>query len=314
MSEQSYGDVTAEYLALRRGAGVVSGLHEAVRVSGPDAISFLQGLLSQDLSVAPGSVVRSFLLSPQGKLRALLWVMPGAAEVIAIVDRGLAGQVVSDLNRYRIRVDAVVDAVADPVVELWGPESPTVLERVDVPGSGSVPEGWMVPAPIGNLPRYFLTGVTAEALVEAGAVRCGGLAATTVRVEGGEPLMGVDVDESTIPQESGLVPLAVSFTKGCYLGQELVARIDSRGRVNQHLRGLVMQQNVLPPAGARVVSGERELGTLTSIGESLSLRAPVALALLRREAEPSDSVEVTWSGGSVPAVVRELPLDDFTDL
>ena len=121
--------------------------------------------------------------------------------------------------------------------------------------------------------------------------------------------MGVDIDEKTIPQEAGVVGAAVDFTKGCYLGQELVARIDSRGRVNRHLRGLVIAENVLPPVGAEVRSSDRLLGTLTSVAESLELRAPVALALLRREAEPGDVVEIVWEGGETGGRVGELPLD-----
>jgi folate-binding protein YgfZ len=120
--------------------------------------------------------------------------------------------------------------------------------------------------------------------------------------------MGRDVDERTIPHEAGVVEGAVSFTKGCYLGQELVARIDSRGRVNRHLRGLVITANVLPPAGAEVSGASGVVGTITSVGESLDLRAPVALALIRREVAPGDEVTIAWEGGSIRAVVLELPL------
>jgi folate-binding protein YgfZ len=139
----------------------------------------------------------------------------------------------------------------------------------------------------------------------------GSIAATTVRIEAGEPLMGVDVDEKTIPQETGLTDVAVSFTKGCYLGQELVARIDSRGRVNRHLRGMTLVENVIPPEGAVVMAGDVEAGVITSVGESLTMRAPVALGILRREAEPGATVEIRWDGGAATAVVREVPLDDF---
>jgi len=123
--------------------------------------------------------------------------------------------------------------------------------------------------------------------------------------------MGRDVDHRTIPQESGLVASAVSFTKGCYLGQELVARIDSRGHANRLLRGLVVETNVLPPPGSTVFAGERDVGEITSVGESLQLRAPVGLGLIRKEVEPGGRVDLRWEQGSVPARVEELPLDDF---
>jgi folate-binding protein YgfZ len=312
----SYGDVTAEYLALRGACGLVTDLHQAVVVSGADAVAFLQGLLSQDLELAPGSITRSFLLSPQGKLAALLWVLRGEEEVILVTDGVSGDQLVADLNRFRIRVDAVIRVEDSPVLELWGPASTGVLESIASPvdeGWKRTGWGWIARLPMGGLDRYLLAGQTEEKLLENGAVRCGSLAATAVRIEAGEPMMGRDVDTKTIPQETGLVPEAVSFTKGCYLGQELVARIDSRGHVNRRLLGVRIGENVLPPEGAEVVGAGRTVGFLGSVGESLNLRSPVAMGLIRREVAAGDPLEVRWDGGSVPAVAVELPLDVFTD-
>ena len=317
MSEASFGDVTAEYLAIREGAGLVSNQHEAVRVTGGDAISFLQGLISQDVGSAPGSVARSLLLSPQGKLRALLWVLIGEQEAVLITDPGSSESVVSDLTRYRIRVDVQIEPVEPPIFELWGPEAADVLQRAGAgveSGWQNIGDGWVARVPLGGLDRYLLVGIDPDSLMEHGAVRCGEQAAAAVRIEAGEPKMKIDVDESTIPQESGLVADGVSFTKGCYLGQELVARIDSRGHVNRHLRGLIVGENVLPPSNSEVVSGDKAVGVVGTVAESLSLRAPVALALVRREVEPGTEVEITWDGGSTMATVKALPLDDFTDL
>jgi folate-binding protein YgfZ len=150
-------------------------------------------------------------------------------------------------------------------------------------------------------------------VVESGATRIGHLAATTIRIEAGEPQMGVDVDEGTIPQETGLVAETVDFAKGCYLGQELVARIESRGHVNRHLRGLLVHDAIIPPRGAVVSDDDKELGLVTSTGESFELRAPVALAMIRREAEPGDAVRLEWNGGSTNATVQPLQLDPFED-
>ncbi len=140
------------------------------------------------------------------------------------------------------------------------------------------------------LPRLALVGVGIDPLIAAGAVRCGRLAADAVRIEAGEPLMGVDIDEKTIAQEADLVDGAVDFTKGCYLGQELIARIDSRGHVNRRLRGVRLTTNVLPPVGAEVVWGEEPVGAITSIAESLTLSAPVGMAMVRRQVEPGSPV------------------------
>ncbi|MDP8959977.1 MAG: hypothetical protein M3N51_12520 [Actinomycetota bacterium] len=314
---ETYGDVTGEYLALRRESGLVEGQHGMVWVRGPEARSFLEGLLTQHLEqVPPGAVARSLLLAPQGKLRATLWVLRGDQDVGLITELERREVLVGDLERFRIRVKAVVEPEPAPVLELWGPGSNQALEAARLP----IPEGWVAGdevtvarAPLANLTRYFLTGIEPGALMAAGARPVGSLAATAVRVEAGEPRMGVDIDEATIPQESGLVPETVSFDKGCFLGYELVARIDSRGRVNRHLRGVEIRENVRPPEGAELVAGGRVVGRLSSLAESLTLRAPVGLALVRREIEPGEEVELRWEGGSAPAVLRALPMDDFSD-
>lgn len=303
MNRPSYGDVTAEYRALRNAAAVVESTHDLVLVEGPDAASFLQGILSQDIeSMIPGEVARSFLLNPSGKLTALLWVLRGSERVGLFTDAGLGATVVESLNYFRIRVKAEVSLDERATWALIGPEAESLLD---------VGERWterndsiLAPAPLVGLPRVLVAGD----LPVSGLPRAGSIAMTSVRVETGEPVMNVDVDDKTIPQETGLVPASVSFTKGCYLGQELVARIDTRGHVNRNLRGIVMTRNVLPPEGAEVWLGDRMCGTLTSVSESLGVMAPIALCLLRREVEPDAEVEVRWNTASTPAIARELPL------
>lgn len=302
----SHGDVTGEYLALRNEAGMMAGRHELVAVTGPDTIGFLDNLLSQDLSSAqPGDVRRSLLLAPQGKLRALLWALIGDDEVLLVTDFGVAAQVASDLARFKLRVDAEIGVLGDEVIDVVGPHAADALERAGLP----VPEGWtrhpggiVAGLPLGSLPRFVVTGA------DPAARPVGSLAMTTVRIEAGEPVFGVDVDDGTIPQETGLVADTVDFTKGCYLGQELVARIDSRGRVNRRLVGVTVSENVLPPVGAEVMAGGDVRGAVSSVGESLELRAPVALAMVRREVAGGDAVELRWEGGGTTGQVRDLPL------
>lgn len=303
MNRPSYGDVTAEYRALRNAAAIVESTHDLVLVDGPDAVTFLQGILSQDVqAMSPGVVARSFLLNPNGKLTALLWVLRGSERVGLFTDAGLGATVAESLNYFRIRVKAEVSLDERATWALVGPESGELLEVGDhwIERDGSI----LAPAPLAGLPRVLVAGD----LPVSGLPRAGHIAMTSVRVEAGEPIMNTDVDEKTIPQETGLVPASVSFTKGCYLGQELVARIDSRGHVNRHLRGIAMTRNVLPPEGAEVWLGDRMCGTLTSVSESLGVMAPIALCLLRREVDPDTEVEIRWNGGSTPAIARELPL------
>jgi folate-binding protein YgfZ len=313
----SFGDVTGEYLAVRRGAAAVTGWHDLVWVRGPDTVRFLDGLVSQAVEPMPvGSVAASLLLAPQGKLRAPHLVMTGDAEVGLLADAGSGETVAGDLARFKIRVDAVISAETAPVVDVWGPDSAAVVAAVT--GLAPAPGEWsrggdavVISVPFARAPlaRLVVVGVDVADLVAAGAVRAGRLAVDAARIETGEPLMGVDIDEKTIPQEGDLVDGAVDFTKGCYLGQELVARIDSRGHVNRNLRGVVITDTVLPPPGAELVIGEKVVGTLTSIAESLDLQAPVGLALVRREVEPGSPVTIRWDGGEAAARIETLPLD-----
>ncbi len=313
----SHGDVTGEYLALRREAAVVAGAHDIVWVVGGDAVTFLDGLLSQSIAtIRVGGAAPSLLLAPQGKLRATLWVLRARDRIGLVSDAGRGAVVLEDLARFRLRVDVELVAEERPVTDVWGPEAAEALTRagLDVPGS----TGWTdadgqvvasLPFTRATLPRYVVVGVDVDQMRRAGIHQSGRLASTAVRIEAGEPVMGVDMDERTIPQEAGVVSAAVDFTKGCYLGQELVARIDSRGRVNRHLRGLVIGTNILPPIGAEVFAQDRVVGSLSSVAESLELRAPIALALLRREVEPGGEVEIRWDGGAAAARVEKLPLD-----
>ena len=139
-------------------------------------------------------------------------------------------------------------------------------------------------------------------LEAAGAVPVSEAAAEVLRVESGRPRYGVDLDQTVIPQEAGLNERAVSFTKGCYVGQETVARLHYRGKPNRHLRGLRLSEPA--PSGAELRLGEKVVGRLGSVVVSPRL-GPIALALVRREAAPGDRLAVEGSAAS--AEVVELP-------
>ncbi|MGH9012221.1 MAG: YgfZ/GcvT domain-containing protein, partial [Acidimicrobiia bacterium] len=145
-------------------------------------------------------------------------------------------------------------------------------------------------------------------LVAAGFVPAGLVAYEAARVRAGVPRQGLDIDEKTIPQEAFLELDAVSFTKGCFLGQELVCRIDTRGHVNRVLRALEIGNggiDTTPPAGAGIVVGGKEVGALTTVARSES--GVVALGYVRREVDVPADVVVRWDGGEAPAVAAALP-------
>ncbi len=318
MLRPDFGDVTSEYLALRSGEGYVTDHSEIVWVSGEDAVAFLDGQVSQDVAgMTAGTTARSFLLEPRGKLVALLWLLRGNGRVGMVTGSGRGAGVIEHLERFRFRVD--VEFVLDErrVIEVWGSDLADVIGRTGSDqGMDWIDPDGMTVALLGGVPlsRLLLAGIDDERLEGLGVMPAGRVAADAIRIEAGEPIMGVDVDEATIPQESGLVVESVSFTKGCYVGQELVARIDSRGRVNRRLVGVTMSGNVVPPAGSEVVAGDAVVGTLSTVGESLAMGAPAALAMVRREIEAGDEVAVRWESGSVEARVLALPLDDFSGI
>ncbi len=147
----------------------------------------------------------------------------------------------------------------------------------------------------------------AQTLRERGAVPVSEDAAEIVRVERGRPRYGVDLDDSVIPQEAGLNERAVSFTKGCYVGQETVARLHYKGKPNRHLRGLRLSEPA--PAGAELRLGERAVGHLSSSVISPTY-GPIGLGLVRREAEPETSVSVGGGEDGVSAEIVELPFTE----
>lgn len=302
----SHGNVTAEYLALRKECGLVSDRWEVVWVVGPDAVSFMQGLVSADVESLPeGHVGRSFLLTPRGMVRFVLWILKDSQRLGLVCYRGEGSELAETLDYYRIRIKATVGLDPRPVSALVGPSGPW-NEAVGEFRWEPRGEDFVASAPLAGLPLHLFMGES-----PGGVPPVGELAWRAARVEAGEPVPGLDLDRRTIPQETGeLARASISFTKGCYLGQELAARIDSRGRVNRNLRGVAVRTNILPPEGAEVRRDQRVVGRITSVAESLLVGAPVGLSLVRRGTDPGDEVRIRWEGGTAPAVVRTLPMVD----
>ena len=287
--------------ALRRGLGACLLPRDVVRVGGPDAVSFLQGQLSQDVeALEVGGSAFSLLLAPQGKVEAFLRLTRTAPdEVVLDTDAGWGAATVARLERFKLRVRCQIDVLDWRCVAVRGDASTGLA----VPGPGT----WRVLPETPGVAGFDLLGPEVDLPPEATPVGPGAYEA--LRIEAGVPRMGTELDESTIPAAAGVVERSVSFTKGCYTGQELVARIDARGgNVPRRLRGVVVGAGVVPPVGAAVAAGGKDVGTLTSVAESVELRAPVALAYVHRRLEPPAEVVLRWEGAEVPARVETLPL------
>lgn len=286
---------------LRESVAAIPNVTGVVWVTGPDAVSFVDGLVSQNVAAMNRGEIRpGLLLAPNGKLRSTLHLLRLEDRVGLACDAGRTGIVHDDLSRFKIRVDVAIETESTPIWDIWGRDAPSVMERY---GAGAAPIGdgpvvFARPFARSDLPRVVIIG-------DPPAIeRLSARDIEPTRIEVGEPIMGTDLTEKTIPQEGVDVAQAVDFAKGCYLGQELVARIDSRGHVNQRLVGMVFDGTEAPTAAAEVLFEGKVVGSLTSVAQSELLGAPIALGVIRTEAGEGARIEA----GGVMGTIGELPL------
>jgi tRNA-modifying protein YgfZ len=309
-------ELDGQYRALREGGGLIDRSERGkLVVSGSDAVEFLQGQLTNDLeALAPGDGCYAALLDRKGHMQSDMRVLRlDEHEVWIDTEPGAMGAVVRHLGTYKIGREVEIAQPGDEVaiLSLLGPAAG------ELAGTGPLtPEHAHRKAAVGGVDcRAVATDLgmdllcaasraqdVAGALIEAGAAPVSEPAAEILRVESGRPRFGHEMSAATIPQEAGIDGRAVSFTKGCYIGQETVARLHYKGRPNRHLRGLKLEA---PAAPDDAISLEgREMGRIGTAVISPA-HGPIALAVIRREAEPGTLVEVGESG--VGAQVVELP-------
>jgi tRNA-modifying protein YgfZ len=278
-----------------------------LRLTGAGVAEFLQGQVTNDVeALAPGEGCYAALLDHKGKLRADMRVLRGAdAWLIDTEAIGLV-PVRYTVETYSLGREVALEDVTDDraILSLIGPGARDALD-VTVPAAEHAHAQ-------GGHGVYVATHLGVDVICpagEAGAVRSAlgveevsEAAAECARIEAGRPRLGYDMGSETMPQEAGLNERAVSFTKGCYVGQETVARLHYRGKPNRHLRGLRLSA----PAerGTPLHVGEKEVGRLGSTCESPRLGS-IGLALVRREAAPGDTVRV--GDADTTAEVVELP-------
>jgi folate-binding protein YgfZ len=321
-------DLGAEYRAARDGAALFdrSALGK-VSVTGRDRLAFLQGMLSNDVKgLQPGQGAPAAFLDAHGKVTALLVVYATADQVLIELPASLTEKTLQTIDRYLISEKASFEVVDDAfaILSVQGPAARGLLEglagvalelppyahaevtiggasvrvinRSESPGPGF--HCW-VPAERATAVRRALEAV--------GAVPAGDETLEVLRIEAGQPWYPRDVDDSVILPETRLDAL-VSYTKGCYIGQETVARVKYRGHVNRALSGLVIEGVRVPGEGARITVDGHEVGRITSAARSIALGRPIALGYVRREHyEPGTAVTVVDAAGEQPARVVALP-------
>jgi tRNA-modifying protein YgfZ len=313
------------YDALRRGVGAYSPPIDAVAVSGRDATEYLQGQLSQDIApLGIGDGAHALLLEPDGKLTAFVRVTRTRADAYVLdTDAGFGAVVAARLQKFKLRTKVEIAQVDWACVALRGDEvtASTFLDHARAASLYVSVVDWNGTHGVDLLgPGGGGAADDERRLVPPDTVWCDAAAWDALRVEAGIPRMGSELDARTIAAEAGLVERAVSFTKGCYTGQELVARLDARGnRVARRLCGFVAE-DLGPRDAAQLVGaslwvpdGEKVVGRCTSASWCPGLGAVGALGYLHRSVDVPAGVR--WGrgddvpvAGRRPAEARALPL------
>jgi tRNA-modifying protein YgfZ len=309
-------ELDGQYRALKEEAGVVDrSIRGKLVVRGADAAEYLQGQLTNDIeALEPEAGCYSALLDRKGHMQADMRVLHlSTGELWLDAEPEAIGTVERHLRMYAIGREVELEDVTGEwsILSVIGPAatesagtSPLSPEHAQRAYERQGIEILAVAADLGLdlIVRAAQAVELRELLARSGAAEVSEDAAEIVRVESGRPRFGREMTTATIPQEADIAERAVSFTKGCYIGQETVARLHYRGKPNRHLRGLRLDAPVAQ--GDRIVLGEREVGTIGTPVLSPAL-GPIALAVVRREAEPGTRVDV--GEDAVSAEVVDIP-------
>ncbi|MGI8711948.1 MAG: YgfZ/GcvT domain-containing protein [Solirubrobacteraceae bacterium] len=307
---------SSEYRAAREACGLIDRSERGkLALAGGGAKEFLQGQVSNDVeALTPGTGCYATFLTPKGKMLGDVRILDAEAELLLDTERVALQELFNLIRRFSVGYDVQLHkrTVQRGLLSLLGPGAEAVSGAHDL---GPAEHAHVTGEIDGIVVRTVRTDLGVDLICEAGdadtlagalhhrgAEPVSAVAADCIRIELGRPRYGIDLDETVIPQEADLNARAVSFTKGCYVGQETVARLFYRGKPNRRLLGLRLAE---PAAtGAEIIFGDRAVGRLGSVAESPSLGA-IALALVRREAPPGSHVSV--GADEIEAVVVELP-------
>jgi aminomethyltransferase len=324
---ESFGDVKAEVRAVRQAAGVLDRSDRAyLTASGPDAASFLQRMTSNDISgLEPGQGRYGLQLDAQGHIVADFYSLRMDDHVLLEADWTRREPLREVLEKHIIADDVEISDASERLASLSveGPQSERLLKAAlsqgAIPGS-ELNHAWVrlhdSPVLVVRLSetgeegfRLIFVVEYAQNVWEALAAQrrhvdwkpVGHAALNILRTEAGIPWYGAELTEQTLPPEAGLEQRAISYTKGCYLGQEIIERIRSRGHVNRKLAGLVLSVAELPIAGAKLMRDGKEVGAITTAVHSPTLETDIALGYVRRE-HAEEGTRLELEGGTAEVV------------
>jgi folate-binding protein YgfZ len=294
------------YRALREGAAIGAiAPRRQLAVAGPDRATYLQGMLTNDIvALSAGSGCYSAWLTAQGRMLTDMHVLESGTMILLDVPAETADATRERLEQFIFTEDVQVASLAESLTGVWlhGPQAADVLERViGAPGCATWPDYRHAqtafretPVSVARIDQLGVSGFCiyiepsreselVRALADAGAVEVSAPAIESARVEAGYPVFGIDMTDDTIPLEAGIEDRAISLTKGCYVGQEVIIRVLHRGqgRVVRKLMGLRIDGTV-PARGARLFAADRDVGFVTSAAESPRLGA-IAMGYVHRD-------------------------------
>lgn len=269
-------ELLAQHAALTTGLGCadVSG-RTLLEIRGSDRVTFLHAFCTNNIkSLQPGQGCEAFITSPQGKTLGHVVVWSDADRLLLETSPGQARPLIAHFDKYVISEDVqFVDRTAEwAELLIAGPQAPEVIAGLTIPARRS---------PLLGPNCYAIVAPRAELPALPSAVHCAAEAVETARIEAGFPVFGRDITEDNLPQEVGRDAQAISFTKGCYLGQETVARIDALGHVNRKLVGLKFAAPEPASVGTPLLAAEKEVGRVTSAAWSPRLNTPLALGYVK---------------------------------
>jgi folate-binding protein YgfZ len=328
----SYGDFLLEHAALVENVGVLDlSFRSRICLTGTDRIKFLHGQVTNDINrLTPGTGCYAALVSAKGRIQSDLNVYRLPDELLLDFEPGITQLVSQRLEKYVISEDVQITDVGPlyGLLSIQGPKARTLIEPAgefstfpEKPFAfvtKAMPEGEVY---LMNHPRFGNAGYDlylpaaslppfAERLFSGGGVPCGWLAGEIARIEAGIPRFGADMDEANIALETGLENLAISFNKGCYIGQEVISRIRTYSEVAKSLRGLRLADDLktLPAKDAKLYKDGKEAGYITSATWSPRLKANIALGYVRKGVNQTGAgLTLRLERGETPAEVVELP-------